>query len=339
MARRGDADIVFVHDQAAEEKFVAEGFGLKRQSVMYNDFVARSARRPIPPLCVAQRRDVTAALQRLAGSVASRLCRGRQERHACGRTALLEGRRHRHQRRQAHGLQGMRLWHGPRHCNMASATNAYVLADRGTWLSFKNRGELDRAGRRRPPSVQSVWRDRRQPGRHPHVKSALAQQFADWLVSPAGQGVIASYRIGGEQLFFPSAGAVTTRPAGTRRVAPAAQRRAERCIGTNLLQPPRRLRSARRTTRRRPSRPSATEPCSWRSTSSALASLMLRSTPAPCDPVSRTCQPSAPGSTIARWNSVRPGRLRIAVVQRACSTGSGCGAAPCSCSSASRQKA
>ena len=204
MARRGDADIVFVHDQAAEEKFVAEGFGLRRLSVMYNDFVLIGPAAD-PAGVRAAGKDIAAALRSLAAGGQPFVSRGDKS--------------------GTHAAE-LRYWRmlgidvvatkpaGYRECgcgmgpalNMASATNAYVLADRGTWLSFKNRGELAVLveGDRRlfnPYGVIVV-----NPARHPHAKAALAQQFADWVVSPAGQGVIASYRVNGEQLFFPSAG-------------------------------------------------------------------------------------------------------------------------------------
>ena len=201
MARRGDADIVFVHDQAAEEKFVAEGWGLERKAVMYNDFVLIG---PAGDPARVGGKDIVAALQKVASSGALFVSRGdKSGTHA----AEL-----RYWKRAGIDLASAKPA-GYRECgcgmgpalNMASSLNGYVLADRGTWLSFKNRGELrilvegDRALFNQYGVIVV------NPARHPHVKQALAQQFADWVVSPAGQASIAAYKIGGEQLFFPNA--------------------------------------------------------------------------------------------------------------------------------------
>jgi len=202
-ARRGDADVVFVHDQAAEEKFVAEGFGLKRLPVMYNDFVIVG---PKADPAGVRGSDVVAALKKLAGSAnASFISRGdKSGTHA----AEL-----RYWKLAGIDLAGAKPA-GYKECgcgmgpalNIAASSGAYVLADRGTWLNFKNRDDL----------VILVEGDQRlfnqygvmvvNPAKHPHVKKDLAQAFADWVVSPAGQAAIASYKIGGEQLFFPNAG-------------------------------------------------------------------------------------------------------------------------------------
>ena len=201
IGRRGDADLVFVHDTAAEERFVAEGFATRRRNVMYNDFVLVGPR--ADPAGV-RGNDIAAALRRLATSAQPIISRG--------------------DRSGTHAAE-LRLWRaagidpatarpaGYRECgcgmgpalNMASSLNGHVLTDRGTWLSFRNRGELavlvegDRS-LFNPYGVMVV-----NPARHPHVKAALAQQFADWVVSPAGQRAIAAYTIGGEALFFPNA--------------------------------------------------------------------------------------------------------------------------------------
>ena len=202
-ARRGDADVVFVHDQAAEEKFVAEGFGLQRQPVMYSDFVIIG---PKSDPAGVRGSDVVAALKKLAGSAnASFISRGdKSGTHA----AEL-----RYWKLAGIDLAGAKPA-GYKECgcgmgpalNIAASSGAYVLADRGTWLNFKNRDDL----------VILVEGDQRlfnqygvmvvNPAKHPHVKKDLAQAFADWVVSPAGQAAIASYKIGGEQLFFPNAG-------------------------------------------------------------------------------------------------------------------------------------
>jgi tungstate transport system substrate-binding protein len=200
-ARRGDADIVFVHDQVAEEKFVADGFGLKRLPVMYNDFVIIG---PKADPAGTRGADVAAALTRIAASGAPFVSRGdKSGTHAAElrfwKTAGIDVATARPKGYQECGC-GM----GPA-LNIASSTGAYVLADRGTWLNFKNRGDLSVLveGDKRLFNQYGVMVV--SPARHPHVKAELARQFADWIVSPAGQAVIASYRIAGEQLFFPNA--------------------------------------------------------------------------------------------------------------------------------------
>jgi tungstate transport system substrate-binding protein len=200
-ARRGDADIVFVHDQPAEEKFVAEGWGLKRQPVMYNDFVVVGPKSDPAGL---RGSDVAAALRRLSASSQPFVSRGdKSGTHAAElRYWTLAGVDLATARPAGYKECGCGM--GPA-LNIASSMNGYVLTDRGTWLNFKNRGDL----------AVLVERDKRlfnqygvivvNPARHPHTKTALAQSFADWVVSSAGQAAIASYKIGGEQLFFPNA--------------------------------------------------------------------------------------------------------------------------------------
>jgi tungstate transport system substrate-binding protein len=204
-ARRGDADVVLVHDPVAEQRFVAEGFGLPRRPVMYNDFVIVGPKADPAGLAAAAGQDAAAALKRLGESGAPFVSRG--------------------DRSGTHAAE-LRFWQlagvdiaaakpaGYRECgcgmgpalNIAAATGAYALTDRGTWLNFRNRAEMAVLveGDRRlfnPYGVIVV-----NPARHPHVKLERAQQFADWLVSPAGQAAISSYRINGEQLFFPGSG-------------------------------------------------------------------------------------------------------------------------------------
>lgn len=200
MGRRGDADVLFVHDQEAEEKIVAEGFTLKRLPVMYNDFVLIG---PAADPARARGRDIVAALKLLAGSNSAFISRGdKSGTHAAElrfwkMAGLAEA------RGSAYKECGCGM--GPA-LNIASSSGAYVLADRGTWLSFKNRGDLT-------VLVEGDTRLFNQygvlvvnPAKHPHVKVGDAQKFADWVVSPDGQRVIARYKIGGEQLFFPNAG-------------------------------------------------------------------------------------------------------------------------------------
>jgi tungstate transport system substrate-binding protein len=201
MGRRGDADVLFVHDKAAEQKFIAEGWGLKRTDVMYNDFVLVG---PKSDPAGVKGRDIVAALGKLAGSSAAFISRGDESGTNAAelrywKVAGIDAPATRMANYKECGC-GM----GPA-LNIASASNAYVLADRGTWLSFKNRGDL----------VVLVEGDSRlfnqygvivvNPAKHPQTKTALAQAFADWVLSPDGQATIASYRIGGEQLFFPNA--------------------------------------------------------------------------------------------------------------------------------------
>jgi len=200
MARRGDADVLFVHDQAAEEKFVAEGGAVKRYPVMYNDFVLVG---PAADPVGVRGRDIVAALKKVAAANAPFVSRAdKSGTHAAELRYWSQA--------GAAGAKGS----GYRECgcgmgpalNIASSANAYALADRGTWLSFRNRGAL----------AVLVEGDRQlfnqygvmvvNPARHPHVKAREAQAFVDWIVSPVGQAAIASYRIGGEQLFFPNAG-------------------------------------------------------------------------------------------------------------------------------------
>jgi tungstate transport system substrate-binding protein len=200
--RRGDADVVFVHAKPAEEKFLAEGFGVARYPVMYNDFVLIGPKSD--PAGVNGGKDIVAALKAIKDKGAPFISRGD---------------------RSGTHLAELNLWKladidiekakGPWYksigqgmgaaLNTASAANAYVLSDRGTWLSFKNHGDL----------TISVQGDKRlfnqygvmlvNPEKHRHVKKELGQAFIDWLISPEGQKAIADHKIGGEQLFYPNA--------------------------------------------------------------------------------------------------------------------------------------
>ena len=199
--RRGDADIVFVHDTAAEEKFVAEGFATERRNVMYNDFVLIG---PKADPAGTRGTDIAAALKKLAAGPQSFISRGDKSGTHAAELRLWK----------AAGVDmGSAKPAGHKECgcgmgpalNMASSTNAYVLADRGTWLSFKNRGDLAILVEGDKTLFNQYGVMVVNPARHSHVKAALAQQFADWVVSPAGQSAVAGYKIGGEQLFFPNA--------------------------------------------------------------------------------------------------------------------------------------
>jgi len=199
--RRGDADVVFVHDTAAEEKFVADGFSKKRLPVMYNDFVLVG---PASDPAQAAGRNIAAALSKIARSGAAFVSRGDKSGTHAAELRFWKVAGVDLASAKSAGYKDCGCGMGPS-LNMGSASNAYVLTDRGTWLNFKNRGELkvlvegDRT-LLNPYGVMVV-----DAAKHPHVKSALAQTFADWVTSPAGQKVIASYRIGGEQVFFPGA--------------------------------------------------------------------------------------------------------------------------------------
>src|SRR5450830_715087 len=199
MGRRGDADVLFVHDQVAEEKVVAEGFVIKRFPVMYNDFVLIG---PAADPASVKGKDIVEALKKLSDSNSNFVSRGdKSGTHAAElrywKMAGVVTPAFANYKACGCGM-------GPA-LNMAASTGAYVLADRGTWLNFKNRADL----------AVLVEGDKRlfnqygvmvvNPARHPQTKAAEAQKFVDWIISPAGQAVIAGYKINGEQLFFPNA--------------------------------------------------------------------------------------------------------------------------------------
>jgi tungstate transport system substrate-binding protein len=203
IGRRGDADVVFVHARPLEEKFLAEGHGVKRFDVMYNDFVLIGPKSD--PAKVGGTKDIVAALQKVKAAQAPFVSRGDKSGTHFAELELWK----------AAGIdiakdrgpwyrdtgQGM----GPA-LNSAAGMDAYILSDRGTWLSFKNRADL----------VIAVEGDNRlfnqygvmlvNPEKHPNVKKELGQAFVDWVISPEGQKTIAEYKIDGEQLFFPNAG-------------------------------------------------------------------------------------------------------------------------------------
>ncbi|HWT55053.1 MAG TPA: extracellular solute-binding protein [Rhodocyclaceae bacterium] len=202
MARRGDADVVFVHDPAAEEKFLAEGYGVKRYEVMYNDFVLIGPKDD--PAKVAGGKDITVALKRIEESKSSFVSRGDRSGTHAAELRLWK-------------VAGIDLdkvkgpWYkdtgsgmGPA-LNSAAAMNAYIISDRGTWLSFKNRQNLTIVveGDKRLFNQYGVMLVN--PAKHPHVKKEAGQKFVDWVISPAGQRAIAAYKIGDDQLFFPNA--------------------------------------------------------------------------------------------------------------------------------------
>lgn len=199
VGRRGDADVVFVHDRAAEERFVAERFATRRQHVMFNDFVIIGP--ASDPARIAGTRDAAAALRRIAEARAPFVSRGDRSGTHAAELRLW----------QIAGVEPAGAWYravgqgmGPA-LNTAAAQNAYILADRGTWLSFRNRQELRIVTEGDPRLFNQYGVMLVNPARHPHVKAADGQAFVDWIVSPAGQAAIAGYKINGELLFFPNA--------------------------------------------------------------------------------------------------------------------------------------
>lgn len=201
VGRRGDADVVFVHDQAAEEKFVAEGAGVERINVMYNDFVLIG---PSDDPAKATGKDIVAGLTAVYARKTPFVSRGdKSGTHAAElrywKQASLDPATDKQSWYRDTG-SGM----GPA-LNTAAAMNAYILADRGTWLSFKNRQNLKIIVEGDSKLSNQYGVILVNPKRHPQVKVAAGQKFIDWLVSAEGQGVIAAYKIGEEQLFFPNA--------------------------------------------------------------------------------------------------------------------------------------
>ena len=200
-ARRCDADVVFVHAKSAEEKFLAEGYGVKRYPVMYNDFVLIG---PKSDPAGIRGKDITTALHTIKAKAAPFISRG--DRSGTNITELALWKEAGIEIENDKGLWYKEIGQGMGAAlNMASASNAYVLSDRGTWLAFQNRGDLAILveGDKRLFNQYGVMLV--SPARCPSVKKELGQQFIDWLVSPEGQNVIAGYRINGQQLFYPNA--------------------------------------------------------------------------------------------------------------------------------------
>jgi tungstate transport system substrate-binding protein len=200
MGRRGDADVVFVHARAQEVKFVEDGFGVERKPVMYNDFVLIG---PAADPAKLRGKDIAAALSKVAQSNAAFVSRG--DKSGTHAAELRYWKLYAADSAKGSGYRECGCGMGPA-LNMAASTGAYVLADRATWLSFKNRADL-------AVLVEGDTRLFNQygvlvvnPAKHPHTKVAEAQKFADWVTSSAGQAVIAAYKIEGQQLFFPNAG-------------------------------------------------------------------------------------------------------------------------------------
>jgi tungstate transport system substrate-binding protein len=200
--RRGDADVVFVHAKSAEEKFLAEGEGVKRYPVMYNDFVLIGPKSD--PAGIKGMKDVGAALKQIVAKGAPFVSRGDRSGTHIAEINLWKASGVDIEKDKGPWYKSIGQGMGAA-LNTAGASNAYVLSDRGTWISFKNKGEL----------VIAVEGDKRlfnqygvmlvNPAKHPAVKKDLGQAFIDWLISPEGQKIIASYKINGEQLFYPNA--------------------------------------------------------------------------------------------------------------------------------------
>ena len=210
--RRGDADVVFVHARAQEEKFVAEGFGVKRNAVMYNDFILIG---PKSDPAGVKGKDIETALKAVHAKAAPFVSRGDRSGTHSAELALWKAAGidpHPNPPPQAgEGREGAGPWYKEigqgmgAALNTASASNSYVLADRGTWLSFRNRGDLDIIveGDNRLFNQYGVMLVN--PAKHAHVKKDFGQAFIDWLISPEGQRAINDYKINGQQLFFANA--------------------------------------------------------------------------------------------------------------------------------------
>jgi tungstate transport system substrate-binding protein len=202
VGRRGDADVLFVHDRAAEERFVAEGYGGPRRHVMYNDFILIGP--ASDPAGIAGLRDTAAALRKIATARAPFISRGDRSGTHAAELRLW-------QRAGIDPVGGRGGWYrevgqgmGPA-LNTAAAQDGYLLADRGTWLAFRNRQSLRILVEGDALLFNQYGVMLVNPQRHPRVKVAEGQAFIDWLVSPAGQSSIGNYKVGGETLFFPNA--------------------------------------------------------------------------------------------------------------------------------------
>jgi tungstate transport system substrate-binding protein len=201
IGRRGDADVVFVHDKPAEELFVQEGYSTKRNEVMYNDFILIGPKSD--PAKIGGGKDIQAAFQKIAAAQTPFISRGDKSGTNAAELRYWKG--------AGITVSPTQSWYketgsgmGPA-LNTASAMNGYILADRGTWLSFKNRGDLTILVQGDPKLFNQYGVMLVNPEKFPSVKRIEGQQFIDWLISKDGQDVIASYQIGGEQLFFPNA--------------------------------------------------------------------------------------------------------------------------------------
>ena len=200
IGRRGDADVVFVHDKPAEEQFVVEGFSGKRYEVMYNDFILIGPKSD--PAKIAGGKEIDVAFQRIAAAQSPFISRGDKSGTNAAELRYWKSAGINPTSGSWYKETGSGM--GPA-LNTASAMNAYILADRGTWLSFKNRGDLIILVQGDPKLFNQYGVMLVNPEKFPQVKKTLGQNFIDWLISKEGQAVIASYKIDGEQLFFPNA--------------------------------------------------------------------------------------------------------------------------------------
>ena len=200
IGRRGDADVVFVHDKPAEEQFVAEGFSGKRYEVMYNDFILIGPKGD--PAKIAGGKEIDVAFQKIAAAQSPFISRGDKSGTNAAELRYWKSAGINPTSGSWYKETGSGM--GPA-LNTASAMNAYILADRGTWLSFKNRGDLIILVQGDPKLFNQYGVMLVNPEKFPQVKKTLGQNFIDWLISKEGQAVIASYKIDGEQLFFPNA--------------------------------------------------------------------------------------------------------------------------------------
>jgi tungstate transport system substrate-binding protein len=202
IAERGDADVVFVHDKSSEEKFVQDGFGVKRFDVMYNDFIIVGPK--ADPAKVKGLKDPVAALQKIAAATAPFASRGDDS-----GTHKLELRLWKEAKVNSKEASGQ--WYRETGSGMgatlntASGLGAYTLTDRGTWISFKNKGDLEVLVQDNPKLFNQYGVILVNPAKHPHVKVKDGQVFVDWLLSAEGQQAIASFKQDGQQLFFPNA--------------------------------------------------------------------------------------------------------------------------------------
>jgi tungstate transport system substrate-binding protein len=202
-AQNGDGDVVLVHARADEDKFVANGYGVKRHDVMYNDFIVVGPAED--PAKIDGMKDINAALTAIATSKAPFASRGDDSGTHKAEAALWK-------QTAVDVKAASGTWYretgsgmGPT-LNTAVAMGAYAFTDRGTWISFKNKGNFKVLVEGAPPLFNPYGVILVNPAKHPHVKSAQGQTFIDWLIGPAGQAAIASFKIDGQQLFFPNAG-------------------------------------------------------------------------------------------------------------------------------------
>jgi tungstate transport system substrate-binding protein len=200
--RRGDADVVFVHAKSAEEKFLAEGQGVKRFPVMYNDFVLIGPKDD--PAGIKSAKDVAKALTTIKDKQASFISRGDRSGTHIAELALWKASGIDIDKDKGPWYKSIGQGMGAA-LNIAGAGNAYVLSDRGTWIHFKNKGDLQILveGDKRMFNQYGVMLVN--PAKHPNIRKELGQQFIDWLVSAEGQKAIADFKVGGQQLFYPNA--------------------------------------------------------------------------------------------------------------------------------------